>query len=75
MADVLIINAQTGERVERDFTPEELQQKEADMLAYEESESARVAEEEARIAARESAMAKLAALGLDEAEVAAIVGA
>ena len=75
MADVLIINAQTGERIERDFTPEELQQKEADMLAYEESESARVAEEEARIAARESAMAKLAALGLDEAEIAAIVGA
>lgn len=33
------------------------------------------AEEEARIAAKESAMAKLAALGLNEDEVQAIVGA
>lgn len=35
MADVVIIDVQTGERVERDFTPEELAQREADVAAVE----------------------------------------
>ena len=75
MADVLIVNAKTGERIERDFTEEELAQREADRIAAEEAEAARVAEEEAKIAAKESALAKLAALGLTEEEAQAIVGA
>lgn len=34
MADVVIFNAQTGEVTERDFTAEELAQREADAAAY-----------------------------------------
>jgi hypothetical protein len=75
MADVLIINAATGERIERDFTEEELVQRAADQAAHEESEAARIAEEEAKATAKASALAKLAALGLTEEEAAAIVGA
>ena len=75
MPDITIINAQTGERIERDFTPEELAQREADAAAAAAAEAERVAAVEAAAAARASAVAKLAALGLDEAEVAAIVGA
>ena len=75
MSDVLIVNVATGERIERDFTPEELAQREADAAA----EAARLADEQAAAdaaaAAKASAMEKLAALGLDESGVAAIVGA
>ena len=74
MNDVLIVNAKTGERVIRDFTPEELAQRELDRIAAEEAEAARVEEENAKIAAKESALAKLAALGLTEEEAKAIVG-
>ena len=54
-------------------TPEEIAQREADLVAFEADRIARetaVAEAEAK---RASAKAKLAALGLDEAEVAAIL--
>ena len=75
MSDVLIVNVATGERIERDFTPEELAQREADAAV----EAARLADEQAAAdaaaAAKASALEKLAALGLDESEVAAIVGA
>jgi len=75
MADVLIVNAKTGERVERDFTPEELAQREADAAAEAERVAAEQAAVDAAAAAKASAMEKLAALGLSESEVAAIVGA
>lgn len=75
MADVLIVDVKTGERIERDFTPEELAQREADRIAAEELEAARVAEEEAKAAAKASAENKLASLGLTAEEVAAILGA
>lgn len=54
-------------------TPEEVAQREADLVAFEADRIAReqaIAEAEAK---RESAKTKLAALGLDEAEVAAIL--
>jgi len=54
-------------------TPEEIAQREADLIQFEADRVAReaaIAEAEAK---RESAKAKLAALGLDEAEVAAIL--
>lgn len=34
MADIVEINAATGERIERDFTPEELAQREADQAEH-----------------------------------------
>ena len=63
-----------GRTEERLATAEEVAQREADIAA---AEAQRVAEEEAkaeREAARASAQAKLAALGLTDAEVAAVVG-
>lgn len=74
MADVIVINAKTGERTERDFTPEELAQREADALAFAEAEAAREAAVQEKAAVRASALAKLAALGLTEAEAAEIAG-
>lgn len=62
-----IVNQQTGEETIRDFTPEELAEAEAERLAAEQAE----AEKQAKL---ESAKAKLTALGLDEAEVQAILG-
>lgn len=75
MADVIEIDAITGEVVERDFTEEELAQRAADLAAFEEAEAARIAEEEAKTAAKTSAVEKLAALGLTEEEVKALLGA
>jgi len=69
-----IVNQQTGEETIREYTPEELAeieeqqaQAEAERLAREQAE----AEKQAKL---ESAKAKLTALGLDEAEVQAILG-
>jgi hypothetical protein len=62
-----------GRKETRLATPEEVAQREADLVAFEADRVAReaaIAEAEAK---RESAKAKLAALGLDEAEVAAIL--
>lgn len=56
------------------LTPEEIAQNEADAQAYAEAQAAREAEEDARIAAKESAKAKLAALGLSDEEVTALLG-
>lgn len=72
MADIVEIDASTGEVVERDFTEEELAQRAADFAAFEAAEAARVAEEEAKAAARQSALDKLMALGLTEKEALAI---
>lgn len=62
------IDAATGERIERDFTPEELAQREIDA-----AEAATIqAAIEAKAAARQSALAKLAELGLTADEIAAL---
>lgn len=74
MADVIEIDASTGAVVERDFTPEELAQREADAQAAALADMEREADEQAAAAVRESALAKLAALGLSEAEAMAIFG-
>lgn len=74
MPDVIEINALTGEVIERDFTPDELAQREIDRLAHEEAEAARIAEEQAREATKQSALDKLQLLGLSEEEARAIIG-
>ena len=58
---------------ERDFTPEELAQREADRIAFEKAEADRVQAEETRAALRASAEAKLKKLGLTVDEIATIV--
>ena len=69
MADVTEINAQTGETVERDFTPDEAAQREADIAAR-----AQAAKEQAtKDAAAASARRKIAeASGLTPEEMAAL---
>lgn len=74
MADVLEIDAITGEVIERDFTEEEILQRAADLAAWQEAEEARIAEEEAKAAAKTSAVQKLSTLGLTEEEIKALLG-
>lgn len=74
MADVIEIDAATGTVVERDFTPEELAQRAADQAAAKAEKAALEAEAAAKAAARQSALDKLMALGLTEAEAKAIAG-
>jgi hypothetical protein len=68
----LVVNCATGEQQEIPLSEEEIAQREADRLAFEEAEAARIAAEEEKAALKESANAKLIALGLTEEEIAAI---
>jgi DNA-binding NarL/FixJ family response regulator len=71
MADELktvIFDAATKETIERPMTPDEL----ATYQAFVAAQQAQQNELDAKAAARESALAKLAALGLTEAEIAAL---
>ena len=61
MAKVIDVNAETGERIERDFTAEELEQIEIDKAYF----AALEAEEAEKLAAKEAALAKLG-LTVDE---------
>jgi hypothetical protein len=71
--DIEIIKAfefdgETGLQVERDLTPEELADRKAVEIAYQ----ARQSQLHAKLAARVSALAKLADLGLTAEEIAAL---
>jgi hypothetical protein len=70
VADVLIIDAATGERVERDFTPDELAQREADMAAAEAEAAAAVEKAAADAAARDAAIAHAKSLGFTDEMIA-----
>lgn len=65
---VITFDAATGEVTERPLTADEIAEREVMQADYE----ARQAEAEAKATARESALAKLAALGLTADEVAAL---
>ncbi|HSG62768.1 MAG TPA: hypothetical protein VLA24_15185 [Pseudomonadales bacterium] len=75
MADVIETDYTTDPPTitERGFTPEELAQREADRIAFEQAEAERVKAEETRAALRASAEAKLKKLGLTLDEIATIV--
>lgn len=69
------VNCETGEVIEREMTPEELTNYEAQVAAVAEYEAQQEAERLARenaAAAKESAQAKLAALGLTPEEIAGL---
>jgi hypothetical protein len=68
----VIVDCSTGESTIVPLTAEEIAQRETDRLAYEAQEATRLAAEEAKDAAKASANAKLAALGLTADEIAAI---
>ncbi len=65
-----IHNVETGEEIEREATAAEIKQIRVDQ----ELAAAQKAEAEAKEAARQSALEKLAALGLTEAEIQALAG-
>ena len=68
----LDINCETGEEILREFTAEEISHREASVKAFNEAKAQREAEEQAKIEAKNSALAKLTALGLTEEEVKAL---
>ena len=68
----VVVDCATGESTTVPLTTEELAQREADRVAYEAQQAERLALEEAKEAAKASANAKLAALGLTADEIAAI---
>ncbi len=72
MTNVIEVNCETGEVIERPLTAEELLQREADAAAHAAAEAERETAEAAAQAAKESAQAKLAALGLTAEEIAAL---
>ena len=74
MSTVIEVNCATGQVTERELTAEENAQREADSVAAAEVQAAVDAEQAAKNAARESAVAKLALLGLSDVEIAALVG-
>jgi hypothetical protein len=65
---VLFFDAQTGESIERAITPEELSEHNAMMQA----DGERQAQAQAKADARQSALAKLADLGLTQDEINAL---
>ena len=68
----IVVDCSTGEQRIENLTEAEVAQREADAQAYAEAEASRLAEEAAKAEAKASAVSKLAALGLSEAEIAAI---
>ena len=75
MSKVIEVNCATGQVTERELTVEENAQREADAAAATEQQQLIDAEQAEMTAARESAVAKLSALGLTDVEVQALVGA
>lgn len=71
----IVVDCSTGITTEVELTAEEIAQREADALAYAEAEAVRQAEEQAKAASKQSAQDKLKALGLNDLEIAALVGA
>ena len=68
----VVVDCATGESTTVPLTEAELAQREIDRVAFEASEAERKAAEQAQANAKASANAKLLALGLTEAEVAAL---
>ena len=71
--NTITVNCETGEQTERTQTSEEIALLAAAKIQLDAQNEANTARDAAEAASRESARAKLAALGLTEAEVAALV--
>jgi hypothetical protein len=65
-------NCTTGEEIIRPMTAEEIAQRNADIISFNEKQAQEEAEQAAKAAAKASAEAKLAALGLTPEEIAAL---
>jgi hypothetical protein len=73
MTHKIEINLQTGEVKNVAYSEQEIAQREQDAIKAEENKVARLAKEEQEKARKESAIAKLKALGLTEEEVKSIL--
>ena len=77
MADTsskIVVDCETGETTVTPLTDEEIAQREADGAAWLAQQAAEEAAAAAKAEAQASAVAKLAALGLSEEEIAALRG-
>ena len=70
MSDVREVNAQTGEVIERDFTPEEAAQRETDAKANAASEKAKAKADAEAAKNRADAIAHAKTLGFTDAMIA-----
>lgn len=70
MADVIEVDASTGDAVERDFTPEELAQREVDIAVAQAAAQESAAAAEARAAGRAAAIAHAKSLGFTDEMIA-----
>lgn len=68
----IVVNCETGEQTEVPLTAEEITQREADAVAYAEAQAIAEAEAAQIAADKASAVAALVALGLTEAQIAAL---
>jgi hypothetical protein len=68
----LIVDCSTGVTTEVELTDEEVAQREADAIAYAAQKAEKDAAATAKATAKASANAKLKALGLSDAEIAAL---
>ena len=72
VATKIIVDCSTGEQRIEPLTEAELLQRETDAAAYAAQQAIQEAEEAAKATAKASAEAKLKALGLSDAEIAAL---
>jgi hypothetical protein len=70
MPNVLEVNADTGQIIERDFTSEEKTQREADNVAAEKAAADKAAKEAAEAAATAAAIAHAKSLGFTDEMIA-----
>ena len=68
----IVVDCSTGEQTIVPLTAEEIAQRETDAAAYAAQKAIEEAEEAAKATAKASAEAKLKALGLSDAEIAAL---
>jgi hypothetical protein len=68
----IVVDCSTGEQTIVPLTAEEIAQRELDAQAYAAQQAIQEAEEAAKATAKASAEAKLKALGLSDAEIAAL---
>jgi hypothetical protein len=68
----IVVDCSTGEQTIVPLTAEEIAQRETDAAAYAAQQAIQEAEEAAKAEAKASAEAKLKALGLSDAEIAAL---
>lgn len=70
----IVVNCETGEQTSVEFTAEEYAQAELDAQAFAQAQAERESAEAEAAAIKASAIAKLSALGLTEAEAQSIIG-